>query len=397
MRTRGAVVLVLCCGAACGGQLAPSGGDDSGGDESPSSDASSPLGDVTLTPLPGVPPSCSGDVYVVLEGDECPLPCSGPGYALCDGTRFRDCSCVIPAGWTEVSGEDAGVGAEDGGSPSDSSPAWDGDPVAMSEPVVTASNGYVSPDYPGMGNTVGVTGSWYAYGDGWGTEEYDGGVGAAGERGSCEFSGGFSVADCSSITSPLPPSPIIDGGGVLPGYADGFPATPQGSQTRCLSGTGAKVIAQDGGTSPDYSDIWGIGIGFDFNNVNGVKMAYDAPAHHVIGVQFTLSTGGAFPPLRVEFQTTDTVSPGGSNDPYDMMPSASGTYQVLWSGLEAPYPAVVGENISYLPASGVTQPAFNPAHLLSIQFHVPTNTAAPIAVTSLCVSNLTMLIGVVLP
>jgi hypothetical protein len=263
------------------------------------------------------------------------------------------------------------------------------------EPIQANANGYVAADT----NSVGVSGSWYVYGDGWGTEAYDGGTGVSGERGTCELLGGFPISDCSSITSPLPPAPFVAGSdaGLPPGYANGFPAANASDQKYCLSGTGALVITEDGGAGPDYADIYGIGIGFDFNNVDGVKNPYNAPAEDVIGVQFTLASRGVFPMLRVEFPTTETVGAGGTNDPYDVTPTGPGVYEVLWQSLEKPYPPVVGENISYSPPAGTTQPMFNPSHLLSIQFHVPTNTTASIPVDHLCVSKLSAIVTPVRP
>ncbi len=270
-------------------------------------------------------------------------------------------------------------------------------------PLTADNTGHVASASGTSPNTVGVTGHWYAFGDGWGTEGYDGGTGVAGERGTCELVGGFPVSDCSSITSPLPPAPEVDGGAdaaPTPDYANGFPSTPAGSQTFCLSGTGGAVLTHDGGTSPDYSDIYGIGSGFDFNNVGGVKSAYNAPDHKVIGVQFTVTSKGIFfPPLRVTFATTDTADDGGTGDSYDFSPSANralpanGTYQVLWTNLESPYPPVPGLNVGYLwsgPADA--QPRFNPAHLLWMDFYIPTNPGSPVSVDDLCVSDLSAII-----
>jgi hypothetical protein len=256
-------------------------------------------------------------------------------------------------------------------------------------PITAYSNGFVS---AGIGN-AGINGSWYAYGDGWGTEGFDGGSGVAGERGGCELQGGFPVSDCSTITAPLPPAPAgqanIDSGAAR-GYAEGFPASSMTApETFCLSGTAARVLVQDGGTSPDYADIWGIGMGLDFNNVDGVKAPYDALGQNVIGFQFTVSSSGVFPLLRVEFPTEETADggPHPTGDPYDVEVSMPGTYKVLWSQFAGP--PVIGQDLSYAPTvdGGLSaQPPFDPSRLLSIQFHVPTNVSAAVAVNDLCVS-----------
>jgi len=342
--------------------------------------------------------SCSSDEYVLIGASDCG-GCSGTtAYALCDGSSYTECTCQLPTspGWTNLPvGADGGIGFEatlgyDDAPGSDSELADTAlleDSASTLVPLTATSTGYVSPTTGSPPNTVGIVGSWYAYGDGWGTEGYDGGTGAAGERGNCELIGRFPPSDCSSITSPLPPFP--GGGPAPPGYANAFPVTGSiEAQTFCLSGTGAVVLTPDGGTSPDYGDIYGIGLGLDFNNIDGVVSGYNARAYHVIGVQFTVSAKGPFPPLRVEFPTTDTEGNGASSDPYDFSPTANGTYTVFWTALETPYPPVVGTNVSYLPLAGTTQPVFNPSHLLSIQFHVPTNTLATVPVSDLCVSSL---------
>jgi hypothetical protein len=290
----------------------------------------------------------------------------------------------------------------------------DAGPQYVLVPLTALSNGYVSPSIPEqegglLPNTVGVTGSWYAYGDSWGTEGVGGAVGVAGERGNCQLIGGFPTSDCSSITSPLPPAPIVADAGpdaaIPTGYADGFPSS--GSQTFCLSGTAAAVIDNDAG--PDYSDIYGIGLGLDLNNPGGTleggapvpKLVYNATGNGVIGVQFTLSWStpdGGVPlagALRVEFPTGETAADGGTLDSYDIEPAAPGVYTVLWSQLEGA-PAVIAAaggpgNISYTPTvdGGLSaQPPFDPTKIFSIQFHVSTSVMAAIPVDNLCVSNL---------
>ncbi len=307
------VVVALACLVACGGRLAGTTAFTVPTDSGAPSYQGPDLG------------PCSGDEYQVISSDYCESLCTAEtAYALCDGTSYAVCSCELPSGWTEVPGggvgedagvgssetgvgfEEAGVGSSDAGVGVEEASVADGpisvgpaNPVEQLVPLTANATGLVSAYSGSPSNTVGVVGSWYVYGDGWGTEGYDGGTGAAGERGLCELVGGFPPSDCSTITSPLPPSPQF--GFASPGYANGFPATgPIATQTFCLSGTAAQVLTQDGGTSPDYADIYGIGLGLDFNNVGGVKSAYDAPAHSVVGVQFMITSSGAFPPLRIE-------------------------------------------------------------------------------------------------
>jgi hypothetical protein len=60
-------------------------------------------------------------------------------------------------------------------------------------------------------------------------------------------------------------------------------------------------------------------------------------------------------------------------------------------GKRAADPYAISDRI-YTPPAG--QPMFNPQNLLSIQFHVPTNTSGPVLVMNLmCVNNLTAVLG----
>jgi hypothetical protein len=282
--------------------------------------------------------------------------------------------------------------------------------------LTPTSTGYV------MNAPTGITGAWYAYGDGWGTEGVGGATGAAGERGNCELKGGFPVAECSSITSPAPAAPPSEAGApagdaatptgdagdagpvadaTAPssdaggGYDNGFPPSSTGAM--CLTGIAAKVIANDAGI--DYSDIFGIGIGLDFNNVGGVKGPYDATLDHVIGVQFTISADSPFPPtLRVEFPTEETVDGGPmpTGDSYDISPTAAGTYQVLWSQFAGAPTVGAGGDLSYPPTvdGGIAaQPAFDPKAILSIQFHVATQVSGAVPVNNLCISDLSAIVA----
>jgi hypothetical protein len=292
--------------------------------------------------------------------------------------------------------------ADDAANPGDSGSADETlPPGSMLVPIVANQYGYVPPSYPdAASNPADVSGFWYAYGDGWGTTRVEGGVGIAKEEGACELVGGFPASDCSTISSPLPPVESGPPGSTVgpppSGYANGFPSTlgpgGPGGQLFCLSGIAAIALTQDGGTAPDYSDIYGIGMGFDFNNPDGVKSTYDATAHDVIGVQFGIISRGYFPQaLHVLFPTTDTTAYGGAMDSYFMPATSEGTYRILWSDLKPPDPFPVGS----LPVDGgeSSQPTFDPSHLLSVLFHVPTNDYEVVPVVTLCVSNLAVIVA----
>src|SRR5579859_582586 len=134
------------------------------------------------------------------------------------------------------SGSSSGSSGGSSGSSSGGSSSGDaGGGTAV--PLTPTSTGYVDVV------NLGIIGSWYAYGDGWGP--------SGSPPGDCETKGLHPSSACSVITSPAPSA--TDGGGA------GFPPSNAGM---CLTGTAAQVI----GTPPDYSNIFGIGIGLDLNN-----------------------------------------------------------------------------------------------------------------------------------
>jgi hypothetical protein len=209
----------------------------------------------------------------------------------------------------------------------------------------------------------GIVGAWYGYGDMWGAN--------GAPPGNCQTLGMFMDAQCSSITFPMPP--MLDAAVVAP-----FPPNAMGAM--CLTGTAAKVINR--GTSPDYSDIFGIGIGLDFNNMGGTKLAWDAQAAHVTGFSFDI-TGVPAGGIRVEFPTVQTVN--GFQDSYAIIVTSDGQYQADLTTMNGDPHRLMP---SFVPPTGMREPAFDPTQLLSIQFHVPTNTTAAIPVPMMCVSNL---------
>jgi hypothetical protein len=215
--------------------------------------------------------------------------------------------------------------------------------------LTPSPTGYVST------TALNIAGAWFAYGDD---------LGANGAPpGQCVTTGMHPAADCSAITSPAPAG---DGG------TASFPQTTPG--TMCLSGTAAQVI----GTPPDYSNIFGIGIGLDFNNPTGTPLPYDAAMNQITGFQFTvagLPTGA----VRVEFAEPATDTTG---DAWSYTLTSDGQVTVnLASGTGA------GDlSPSFTPTG--TQPAFDPTKVESIQFHVVTNTSGAVAVSNFCISDL---------
>jgi hypothetical protein len=277
-----------------------------------------------------------------------------------------------------------------GGSSSDSStdgPTPNGCPTGDTCVPLTANNmGFVS------GNDVGVTGAWFAYGDSWGA---NGPKSATSPGGACEVIGLHPESACSVITAPLFSAAPPEGG--LPDGATpplGFPQTPASSQTFCLSGTAAQVVAclpaDTGCTGSDYSSIYGIGIGFDFNNPSGTPLAFNAAAANVVGVQFTITgaaaiVSGGGTGVRVEFPSTTTLTAcSGGCEAWNTTVTTDGPTTILFSSLmDTIYPAPDGTP----PLSALA------TTLQAIQFHVPTNTTAAIPVADLCVTGLSVVLG----
>jgi hypothetical protein len=214
--------------------------------------------------------------------------------------------------------------------------------------------------------TTGIVGAWYAFGDMWGP--------TGRPPGNCQTMGGFMDSQCSTITFPMAPP---DGG------SSTFP--PDSLGRMCLKGTAAKVINK--GTIPDYSDIFGIGMAFDFNDSAGTQMPWDATKAHVTGFEFDISgvpAGG----IRVEFPTVQTMN--GFQDSYSITVAGDGHYQAdLTSDMTDAHPL----KPAFTPPTGMTEPSFDPTKLMSINFHVATNTSGAIPVSQMCVATLTALIS----
>jgi hypothetical protein len=253
------------------------------------------------------------------------------------------------------SGTGGRPGAGTGGSGFGAGTGGSGNP-GVGVAITPSPSGFVAADT----NTLMVTGAWFAYGDGYG----DGGV----VGGKCQMAG---HTTCSVITAPPLP----------PGTA-GFPPT---AGAMCTSGMVAAVanIVNSNPPAPDYSNIFGAGIGLDLNNPGGAngKGVFNATAKGVTGISFDLDA----PPLsglRVEFPTTKTdgTTAGaeywGAGPSYPNSPVVAGTNTIHFS------PDVKGP--------GPTATVFDPSVLESIQFHIPT-TAAAGASYSFCISNLKLL------
>jgi len=243
-------------------------------------------------------------------------------------------------------GSTSGSGGTSGGSPND---------------LVPTATGFVE------NADVGVVGAWYAYGDSIGDDGSPG-------TGKCETVGKLPDSSCSTLTAP----------DITMTKTLGFPPTDLATGKMCTAGTAAKVIASTADSSADYTNIFGLGIGFDFNNPGadkGGKQPWDATAHNVVGVSFDIDmvpTDG----FRVEFATVANGNDnpywgGGSSNTSKMV--KAGTNTVMFSDVNGPM---------YVAAAKRVAPDWT--KLLSIQFHVSTGTAKAIPF-NYCISNLKLI------
>jgi len=206
----------------------------------------------------------------------------------------------------------------------------------------------------------GVSGPFYRYSDGAGTD------GSTAE-GDCEVAG-HSSAECAQVVTPPYKAP-----GVIDWTVGGL---------MCTSGTVERVLQGVGTGTLDYAHMWGAGIGFNFSSLGP---AYDASAHGVIGIAFDLdeSPSASFD-LRVELPTTSTV-----DEPRAWKPGAS-PVQSYSSPVQVGHNVVLFQDAVPLPFYA-DQSAFDPTHILAVQFHVP---AASVPVDyAFCIRNLSLVLG----
>ena len=215
-------------------------------------------------------------------------------------------------------------------------------------------------------NMAGIHGAWYSYGD-W--------YNPTAAMGDCALKGGFTADQCSNIASPTPGTPFMNS-------ANGM----------CTNGTVAKVIPMAGSTSPDYSDIWGAGIGFDLNNAGtddggtGGKLPFDATASGanktpITGFSFHIDTPPTGGQMRVEFPTNAIPGTTDINSAYwggatmNLSPfTKDGDFMFKWADVGGPM---------YLTGAS----PFDKSKIQSVQFHVVTNTSSTIDF-DYCISNL---------
>ncbi len=279
-------------------------------------------------------------------------------------------------------------GAKGGTSGTDGGGGSTGTPIPSTYiPLPSSPTGFVQ-DTTGGTNVIGA---WYAYGDGVGSGASVA-LMADNANSDCVKKGMFPPSACSQILSPSPGLP--------------FPPTDVATSAMCTSGTAAVVMNKGG--AADYSDLWGSGIGLDFNNPGGdagVKGYLDLSAYKGIYFQFytfPASTGtpvtsnGAGPPamaMRVNFpnQTqhmTDSPYWMGATKSSSPLTSPGGALQeetVLFADVGGP--AYLS---SQTPPVDLTLYPFSVNAVQAIQFQVFTNTTSATPY-SFCVANLALI------
>lgn len=244
----------------------------------------------------------------------------------------------------------------------------------------------------------GIKGAWYSYGDSAGpganinsTDSAHSDCVAGALTAIPPGTGGFTLDQCTTITTPVAGQPFV----------------PDPVNGMCTSGIGAKVIDSPGTTSPDYSDLFGGGIGLDFNNPGGdAGVKGDIDLSKYTGVSFTMTAFPGAPAgipagnkIRVNFPFTGehgTDSPywaANKLDDHSSINTTGATNTIHWADVLGP--AYLATRIPVVPAPpfyiGPGADALAGVNKVqAIQFQVFTNTSATTPY-GFCVNNLTLL------
>lgn len=230
----------------------------------------------------------------------------------------------------------------------------------------------------GGSNEVAIVGNWYPFGDGVGPNAGLGDAGADDMDSECVKDGGFSPDSCTQITTPTPGQPFLP--------------TDPATNKYCTSGQAAMVLAKDG--SADYADLWGGGMGLNFNPAGDGGVAGYADLGAYTGIAFDFS-GDLVPvrSMRVDFPFRgqhDLDAPYWEGAVSEASPLTGTTanpqhVEIRWANIGGPY--YLGE---VTPPVDFTQYPFDPKAVQAIQFLVFTNTAAATPY-NFCVANLSFL------
>ncbi len=239
-------------------------------------------------------------------------------------------------------------------------------------PLASSSTGFVNDP------VSGVIGAWFAYGDGVGSNAGVGDAGTDVGDSDCVKKGGFTADQCSQITTPTPGTP--------------FAPTDIKTSKQCTSGTAAVVLNKNG--SPDYTDLFGAGIGLDFNNPGG-----DAgPAGYLdlsgyAGIEFDFSAD-TLPSnsMRVNFPFKTMH---GNDSPFWMGATSgesplTGTtsspqhVKIAWGDVGGPFYLT-----QQTPPVDLTPYAFDPKNIQAMEVQVFTSAKNP-TIYSFCIANLAL-------
>jgi len=252
---------------------------------------------------------------------------------------------------TATGGTSAGTGGKGGVS---GATGGAGGVVNTGAALTPDTNGIIAPG----SNSFNVQGTWFTFADGF--------MGLGAGSGDCQNKGGFMASQCSTV-SPTPGATFPNSGGRM-----------------CISGVAARVLTGTTGM-PDYTNIYGSGLGFQLNGVPDAATPmildttpYNAVQSGVKGLSFVIdnipSNG-----LRVE----------GTTPPTNFMPA-------WWNGATTNVsPVVAGTNVIHWtdvtgPMYVTNPPALDTTMVTTIDFHVITNTTAA-GSFNFCISNVTVL------
>ncbi|HEX4305640.1 MAG TPA: hypothetical protein VHZ54_06380 [Solirubrobacterales bacterium] len=238
-------------------------------------------------------------------------------------------------------------------------------------PLPSTSTGFVQ-DPVSM-----VVGAWFAYGDGVGANANTTTTDNA--NSDCVLKGGFSPSDCSQISTPTP------------GMA--FAPSDAASSKMCTMGIAALVMNK--GATADYSDLWGAGIGLDFNNPGGDAGPagyFDVTPYKGISFDFSadvlpVASMRVNFPFKTEHGTDSPYWMGATmkNSPLTGTTAMPQHVEIDWADVGGPY--YLSQQTPVVPA-----PAFDAtaqAAVQAIQFQVFTN-AMTTTPYSFCVANLAL-------
>jgi hypothetical protein len=229
----------------------------------------------------------------------------------------------------------------------------------------------------GGGTEVAVVGDWYAFGDGVGPNAGVADAGTDYTDSDCVKNGGFPPESCTQITTPTPGQP----------YSPTDPATNK----YCTYGQAAMVLLKNG--MPDYADLWGGGIGLNFNPAGDGGAAGYADLSAYTGIAFDFSGNLVpFQSMRVDFPF---LGQHGGDAPYwqgaiRASSPLTGTtaspqhVEIKWADIGGPFYL-----LQQTPPIDLTSYAFDPRAVQAIQFLVFTNTAAATPY-NFCVANLAL-------